>query len=99
VVERVTLRSGALGRAEVLKATNEGIVVLSDGKVVEIGWPAVDPKQVVAFAERLLASPEPADRYALGLYCHRNGMAGARAWFESLAGTSFETSSRRYLAK
>jgi serine/threonine protein kinase len=99
MVERVTLRSGALGRAEVLKATNEGIVVLSDGRVAEIGWPAVDPKQVVAFAERLLASPEPADRYALGLYCHRNGMAGARAWFESLAGTSFETSSRRYLAK
>ncbi len=97
--DSLKLKTGAVGRSDVVKATVEGIIVVSDGKPVEIGWPALEPRQVLAMAERVLAAPDPADRYGLALYCHRNGLAEARHWFESLAGTSFETSSRRYTTK
>jgi serine/threonine protein kinase len=97
--ERLALRGGAAGRSEVLKATAEGLFVLSDGKPYEIGWAALEPRQVLAIAEKMLAAPDPSDRYGLALYCARNGMPEARHWFESLAGTSFETSGRRHLAK
>jgi hypothetical protein len=41
---------------------------------------------------------EPSDRYGVGLFLHKNGLGGdAREWFLSLRGTSYETSSNRYL--
>jgi len=95
-VDRSRLRCATFGPAaaswsdvDVLKATEQKLVLFDDGQAFEARWDAIPPRQVYDLAEALLGpSPAPGDRFGLGLFCLKNKMTPeARRIFESLATT------------
>jgi len=91
------LRTGTLDHAEVVGADARRIVVVADGKMRDVSWSAIEPRQVRTMAASVLGSDRPADRLGLAVYCLRTGQAeAARPLLESLAGTDLEIPARPF---
>jgi len=72
--------------------------VVADGKMRDVSWSGVDPRQVRTMAATMLGSERPADRLGLAVYCLRTGqMEAARPLLESLAGTDLEIPARPFM--
>jgi serine/threonine protein kinase/ribosomal protein L37AE/L43A len=92
------LRTGRLDGAEVVHANGDRIVVVADGKTMEVPWSALQPQQVRAMAESAIGPEDLEVRLGLGIFLMLNGeKGGAREVLEPLRSTSLSVPANRYL--
>jgi len=94
------LRTGTLDRVDVVHADSGRLVVIAEGKTLDVPWSVVHPTQVRDMAFTLLGRDNPADRLGLAVYFLKNGeKKEAREMLDSLQNTDLESSARRFRQK
>jgi len=97
---RLRLRDRSIANVQILRADDERLVGYAESEPHFVTWSEIAPDQVVELARATLGTPSPAERYGLGVYLAKNGLAeSARAEFGALLSTDLEVAARRYLER